>query len=81
MGLLRGLLGLPVAPLRGVAAVAENVMREAEDTFYDPARIRAELQEVDRLRAAGEISSEEAESWEDELVDRLIEGNRRRHGR
>jgi hypothetical protein len=78
MGLLTGLLGLPVAPLRGVVAVADQVLRQAEDVYYDPAKIRGELEEVDRLRAAGELSEEQAEAWEDELIDRLMESNRRR---
>lgn len=77
MGLLTGLLGLPVAPLRGVVAVADQVLQQAEDAYYDPARIRGELEEVDRLRAAGELSAEEAEAWEDELITRLMESNRR----
>jgi Gas vesicle protein G len=78
MGLLSGLLGLPVAPLRGVVAVADQVLRQAEDVYYDPAAIRAELEEVDRLRATGAVSAEEAEAWEDELSDRLMESSRRR---
>jgi hypothetical protein len=78
MGLLTALLGLPVAPLRGVVAVADQVLRQAEDVYYDPAKIRGELEEVDRLRAAGELSVEQAEAWEDELIDRLMESNRRR---
>jgi len=78
MGLLSGLLGLPVAPLRGVVAVGDQVLRHAEDIYYDPARIRGELEEVDRLRASGAITAEEAEAWEDELIERLMESNRRR---
>ena len=74
MGLITGLLGLPLAPLRGTVAVAEQVLRQAEDAFYDPANIRRELEQVDRLRADGELSDEEAIAWEDELVDRLLIG-------
>jgi chorismate mutase len=77
MGLLAELLGLPLLPLRGVVAVAEQVRQQAEEEYYDPARIRAQLEEVDRQRAEGNLSDEEAEAWEDELVERLIEGQRR----
>ena len=77
MGILTGLLGLPLAPLRGTVAAAEQVLRAAEDVYYDPANIRAELAEVERLREAGELDDDEATAWEDELVERLIEGNRR----
>jgi chorismate mutase len=72
MGLISGLLGLPVAPLRGVVAVADQVHRQAESEFYDPARIRQQLEHVDRLRAEGAISDEEATAWVDELVERLL---------
>lgn len=72
MGLLTGLLGLPLAPLRGTIAVADQVLKQAEDEFYDPARIRQQLEEVDRQRESGAISDEEAIAWEDELVERLM---------
>lgn len=72
MGLITGLLGLPVAPLRGTVWVAEQVLQQAEEEFYDPARIKAQLEDVDRARAAGELSDEEATALEDELVERLL---------
>jgi chorismate mutase len=72
MGLLTGLLGLPLAPLRGTVAVADQVLKQAEDEFYDPARIRQQLEEVDRQRESGAISEDEAIAWEDELVERLM---------
>jgi chorismate mutase len=72
VGLITGILGLPLAPLRGTVAVAEQIRQQAEDEFYDPARIRAQPEEVDRQRAAGELTDEEATAWEDELVDRLL---------
>jgi cytochrome c-type biogenesis protein CcmH/NrfG len=77
MGLLTGILGLPLAPLRGTLAVAEQIRRQAEEEFYDPTRIRAQLEEVDRQRAAGLLSEEEALVWEDELIERLMEGQAR----
>jgi cytochrome c-type biogenesis protein CcmH/NrfG len=72
MGLIRALLGLPTAPLRGVVAAAEQVRRQAEDDFYDPVAIRQQLEEVERLRDEGALSDEEAIMWEDELVERLL---------
>lgn len=72
MGLLTGLLTLPIAPLRGTVWIAEQVLEQAEREFYDPATIRRQLEEVDRMRAAAEISEEEAVAMEDELVDRLL---------
>ena len=72
MGLLTGILTLPLAPVRGVAAVAEQVRRQAEEVFYDPATIRAELEQVDAMRADGRLTEAEATAWEDELIDRLL---------
>jgi Gas vesicle protein G len=84
VGLLTGLLGLPLAPLRGTIAVADQVLKQAEKEFYDPARIRAELEEVARLREKGALTDEEASAWEDILVERLMFSNQRareeRHG-
>lgn len=77
MGLVGGLLGLPFLPLRGAIAAAEQVRRQAEEQFYDPATISAQLEEVDRQHAAGALSDEEATAWEDELVERLMEGRNR----
>ena len=77
MGLITGILGLPLAPVRGVVAVADQVLRQAEEQYYDPDRIRQQLEQIERARAAGEISDEEAAEWEDELALRLVEGQRR----
>ena len=77
MGLLTAILKLPVSPLTGTIAVAEQLLREAEKEFYDPGRIRAELEEVARLRDEGALSEDEATAWEDELVERLMIGQQR----
>ncbi|MFC7360277.1 gas vesicle protein GvpG [Nocardioides astragali] len=79
MGLITGLLTLPLAPLRGTVAVAEQVLHAAEEEFYDPERIRGLLEDVERRRDAGELSEEEAIELEDELIERMVIGaNRRR---
>ena len=81
MGLITGLLTLPMAPLRGVVAAAEQVRRQAEDELYDPVRIRAQLEDVARRREDGRLSDEEADAWEDELVERLLVARDRPDGR
>lgn len=80
MGLITGLLGLPLAPVRGTVWVAEQVLQQAEQDYYDPGRIKAMMEEVDRLREAGELTDEEAVAQEDALVERLLEGQRRQGG-
>ena len=81
MGLLAGLLTLPLAPVRGTIWVAEQVLEEAENQYYDPGVIRRQLEDVEELRASGEITDEEAEQLEDDLVERLMESRRRRSAR
>lgn len=74
MGLVTGILGLPLAPVRGTVWAAEQVLRQAEEEYYDPARIREQIEQVDRMREAGTLSEEEATRLEDELVERLLAG-------
>jgi len=81
MGLITGLLTLPLAPLRGLAAVGDQLLRQAEDIYYDPAAIRSQLEEVDRLREEGQIDDVTAAEREDELIERLMVAQERtRHG-
>lgn len=77
MGLITGLLTLPLAPIRGTTWVAEQVRQEAERQYYDPSEIRRQLEEIDDSRELGRISDEEAEQMENELVERLMESGRR----
>jgi hypothetical protein len=72
MGLISGLLTLPLAPVRGVAWIGEVVQEEAERQLaseYDPELALAEL---DVARAAGEIDEEEAAEIEAQLIEELL---------
>ena len=72
MGLISGLLTLPLAPVRGTVWLAERIQEQAEAELYDEDVIRAQLMEVDAAREAGEIDEEEATQAEDQLLERLI---------
>jgi hypothetical protein len=84
VGLISGILTLPLAPLRGTVWVAEQVLEQAERDFYDERAIHDQLLEIDAAREAGTLDAEEAERAEDVLVERMMEGRRRgvgeRHG-
>jgi cytochrome c-type biogenesis protein CcmH/NrfG len=80
MGLFTGILTLPLAPVRGTIAIAEQIRQQAVREFYDPASIRLQLEEVDRLRSIGVLSDEEADAMEDELVERLLAGQSQGEG-
>jgi hypothetical protein len=71
MGLIGGLLALPLAPARGLAWVFEQVVDEAEAQLHDPRRIRAELANAEAALERGEIDEETYEALERELLDRL----------
>jgi chorismate mutase len=77
MGLIFEILALPLAPLRGTVAVANQIFEQAQQEFFDPARIQEQLQEIDRQRAAGLLSEDEATAWEDDLIERLMAGRYR----
>jgi len=71
MGLVGGLLTLPLAPARGLAWVFEQVVQEAETQLHDPARIRAELTEAEAALERGEMDEDTYEELERELLARL----------
>lgn len=71
MGLLSGLLTLPLAPVRGVGWVARQVTTAAERQYYDTSQVRAELARLERDLLAGRISEEEFDQREDELLDEM----------
>lgn len=74
MGLITEVLLLPLAPARGGAWAIRQVIREAERIYYDPATVRAELARLEQQLEAGEITEEEFDRQEDELLDRLGTG-------
>ena len=71
MGLITGLLTLPLAPARGVMWVAEQIELEAERELDEPARVRAALVQLAAEFERGELDEAEFERREDELLDRL----------
>lgn len=76
MGLIT-LLTLPLAPVRMTVALAEQIRRQAEREYYDPARIRLQLEQIGALRDSGELDPEDADALEDELIGRLLVANDR----
>jgi Gas vesicle protein G len=71
MGLIGGLLKLPLAPARGLAWVVDQTVLEAEAQLSDPTRIRAELARAEAALEAGEIDEETYTEIEEELLSRL----------
>jgi hypothetical protein len=72
MGLITGLLTLPLAPVRGTAWVAERIQEQAQAELYDEAPIRVGLLELEAARDAGEFDEAQIAEAEDALVERLM---------
>ena len=71
MGLISGLLTLPLAPVRGVAWIGEQVALEAERERGDETRVRRELAQLELELELGRIGEQEFEEREDALLERL----------
>ncbi|MFI7486926.1 gas vesicle protein GvpG [Micromonospora echinaurantiaca] len=71
MDILWALLTLPYAPVRGLTAVVKVIAREAESQQYSPTSIRRELEELDAAAAAGDITPEERDRGQQQVLDRL----------
>ena len=74
MGILTGLLTLPLAPVRGTMWVAGILLEEAERQLNDPAVVEQQLLEAEAAYERGELTEEEFADIEDELLGRLLSG-------
>jgi hypothetical protein len=72
VGLVTGLLTLPLAPVRGVGWVAERLWDQAYEQAFSPAAIRGQLNAAQRDFEEGRLTEEEYEVIEDMLVERLV---------
>jgi Gas vesicle protein G len=68
---------LPLMPLKQVVRLGEVIQDEAEREMTDPARVRRELEELERRQAGGEISKDQAAELEKETVSRFTQVRKR----
>jgi len=73
MGLLTGILMLPLAPVRGVAWIGEILAEEAERELAMINSPQRALAELEAARASGEMSEEEFAEREAELIELVLE--------
>ena len=73
MGLITGLLTLPLAPVRGVVWVAETLEEEAQRQLDELESPERRLAELDVRRSSGEVSEEEAEAIEAEIIEAMLD--------
>jgi Gas vesicle protein G len=71
MGLFTGLLLLPLAPIRGTVWIAEQLVEQAERELDEGRVIRRQLAEAELRYERGDLTVEELEEIEDDLLERL----------
>ena len=71
MGLFSELLLLPLAPVRGVVWVGEQIQEQVDRQLNDPAVIRAQIDDLDAAHERGEISEAERDEQQEVLLRRL----------
>jgi len=71
MGLLTGLVLLPLVPLRATIWIAEKLAAYAESELNDESAMRRLLVDAEEALEAGELTEAEFEQIEDELLDRI----------
>ncbi|TDP94093.1 gas vesicle protein GvpG [Labedaea rhizosphaerae] len=71
MGLVSGILGLPLAPIRGVLALGELIRQRVEEEQRNPAAVRRELEAAQAAREAGEITPEEEAEVQQRALNRV----------
>ena len=72
MGILLKLLTFPVsAPIDGVLWIANTIKDRAEAEYYDEGAVRGRLLELELKLDMGEITEEEYQAAEDELIEQL----------
>ena len=72
MGLITNVLLLPLAPVRGVAWVAGIIGEEADRQMAASASPVRALEDLAARTANGEISPEDAQALEAEIIERML---------
>ena len=71
MGLITGLLTLPLAPVRGTVWIAEQLAAEAERELREAQSPRRRLIEAERRLQLGLLTVEEYEKIEEDVLEAL----------
>ena len=71
MGVLSSILLWPLAPVRGVVALGEVIQEQVEQEMRNPALARRELEAAEDAYQSGEISADEMEHSEQQVLDRM----------
>jgi len=71
MDLVSMIIGLPLAPFKGLGALLEVLRDQAEQELYDPTELRSQAEQIDELLASGQITPDEAEKQQEQMLEHL----------
>jgi cytochrome c-type biogenesis protein CcmI len=72
MGIFSAIVLFPLAPVRGVIALGELIQRQVDQQTRNPAVVRKQLEELEEARERGEISPEEEDEAQDEVLGSIV---------
>jgi Gas vesicle protein G len=72
MGVIKELVLLPVAPLRGTLWVADKVAEQADRQHSSESAGVQQLDEVDEARRRGDVDEEKADELEEQVLERQL---------
>jgi hypothetical protein len=81
VGLFTAIVTLPLAPVRAVVSLAEIIQRRVDQEMNNPAAIRKQLEDLEEAREHGEISREEEDWAQDEIIEARLTPRAARNAR
>jgi hypothetical protein len=72
VGLFTAIVTWPLAPVRLVVSLAEVIQRQVDQEMNNPATTRKQLEDLEEARERGEISREEEDRVQDEIIQARI---------
>jgi hypothetical protein len=72
VGVFSAIVLLPLAPVRGVVALADLIQRQVDQEMRDPATTRRQLERIEEARKRGELSEEEEEQAQEQILQSRI---------
>ena len=72
MGLISGIVTLPLAPVRMVLWLGEVVSEQVVAQTRDPAALRRQVEEIDEKAESGELSGDQARAAQRRVLRRAV---------
>ena len=72
MGLIKEILLLPVAPVRGTLWVAERISDQVEQERYSSGAAVQQLDHLEAAKESGEMDEQEAEEREEQILSEQL---------